>query len=103
MIPPFPLIGLGTPSEGIAGIGTTGQTTMPSGVTGAVGTAAKETFKSMFGGSFLGALFGGVGATQYLTGIVGLILIVAGIFLFRPVRETVVSAGKAAAKGAMVA
>jgi hypothetical protein len=109
----FPLVGLGGPSDGIPSILPTGNTwqapaTTPTtanpfnvkGTLAQIGRAASST-----GNSFLNAIFGS--NFQYLTGIIGLLLIVAGIFLFRPVRDTVVNVsktvGKAAAEGAVVA
>lgn len=109
----FPLVGLGDLTNGIPSVLPSGNnaasvptstTTNPlSGIKGAlsqVGRAASST-----GNSFLNAVFGN--NFQYLTGIIGLLLIVAGIFLFRPVRDTVVNVsktvGKAAAEGAVVA
>jgi Na+/melibiose symporter-like transporter len=112
----FPLVGMGQASDGIpsslatgnplsnaASVPTSTTSNSLSGVKGAlaqVGRAATST-----GNSFLNAIFGN--NYQYLTGIIGLLLIVAGIFLFRPVRDTVVNVSKtvgtAAAKGAIAA
>lgn len=115
----FPLAGLSGPLEGIPSILPTGNTWQGSGipvpgsgaptstnpgpiggtagkVIGSVGDAIGKAYGA--GGSFLGMLFGS--DYQYLTGIIGLILIVAGFFLFRPVRETVIKAGRAAAVAA---
>lgn len=114
MTPSFPLSGLSGPLEGIPSILPTGNTWQgstttttkqnnPFDIPGALGKAGKA-IGGLYGkvsNSFLGTLFGS--DYQYLTGIIGLILIVAGLFLFRPVRETVVSVGKTAAKGAALA
>lgn len=118
MTPEFPLVGLGAPSDGIPSLLPAGNTwqgsiaptsqTNPFDVGGALGKAGKavggvlgKAYDAATKNSFLGMLFGS--DYQYLTGIIGLILIAAGIFLFRPVRETVISAGKTAAKGAALA
>lgn len=108
----FPLTGLaqdsGIPS--LANAATTATTPTPSSTTssnplsGIVSQLGKAAATAT-GNSFLNAVFGN--NFQYLTGIIGLLLIVAGIFLFRPVRDTVVNvskaAGKAAAEGAVAA
>lgn len=118
MTPGFPLIGLGTAGEGgidlssflppnssWQGTPTPNNLGPISGkagdVIGKVGGALGKAYDAVAKNSFLGMLFGS--DYQYLTGIIGLILIAAGIFLFRPVRETVISAGKTAAKGAALA
>jgi hypothetical protein len=68
-----------------------------SAVSGALGKA----YDAVTGTSFLGLLFGS--DYRYLTGIIGLLLIAAGIFLFKPVRETVMNVSKTATKGAALA
>lgn len=72
-----------------------------SGALGKVTGALGKVYDSATKISFLGLLFGS--DYQYLTGIIGLLLIVAGIFLFRPVRETVITAAKTGAKVAAAA
>jgi hypothetical protein len=46
--------------------------------------------------NFLNTLFGP--NYQFITGTIGLILVIAGIFLFRPVRETVIQTAKTGAR-----
>lgn len=105
----FPLIG--AIDEG-AGLGTPVGTpsifpsaSSPVDFGGKLGTATQNAIGgavtkalSSAGNSFLGLLFGG--DYRYITGIVGLVLIIAGVFLFRPVRDTVVNV---ATKGAALA
>jgi hypothetical protein len=109
----FPLVGIAE-GEGIPSLlpptGNVAQTpavsssnSTASAIQGALATIGRGAAST--GNSFLNSLFGS--NYQYLTGIIGLILIAAGIFLFRPVRDTIVkvsgTAAKAAAKGAEVA
>ena len=111
---PFALTGLSLPDEqGLSLLAPpttsgSGSVSAPASspnvfgkVTGKIGSAAGKVYDAVAGNSFLGTLFGS--DYQYLTGIIGLLLIVAGIFLLRPVRETVVTVGKTAAKAAAVA
>lgn len=107
----FPLVGLGGPAESIlpefsgVGLGKTTigpQPTMSDKAKTAVVKTASNVFDSLFSG-MSSSVFGGLGITQSLTGIIGLILIVAGLFLLRPVRETIVNVGKKAAEGAALA
>ena len=112
MTPNLPLVGLAE-GEGIPSLLPTGNTAQTPAVPSASSTAsalqgALATLGKNVAGtsnSFFNALFGS--NYQYLTGIIGLLLIAAGIFLFRPVRDTIVkvsgTAAKAAAKGAEVA
>lgn len=110
----FPLIGIGGPSDGIpsllpiantlqGALAPTAKKSNPFDVKGALAKIGRTATST--GNSFLNSVFGS--NFQYLTGIIGLLLIVAGIFLFRPVRDTVVNVtktvGKAAAEGAVVA
>lgn len=116
MTPAFPLIGMGTGNEG--GINLSSflpqsfvppssnpqQSNNPFDISGPLKKASGavgKVFDAATKNSFLGLLFGS--DYQYLTGIIGLLLIVAGIFLFRPVRETVITAAKTGAKVAAAA
>lgn len=115
MTPGFPLIDIGGPNDGIPsefsglGLGTTsmGPQTNPLSTFGSkvskaassIGKAASSAYSGMSSNDFISSLFG----LQAITGVVGLLLITAGIFLFRPVRETIISAGKTAGKAAAIA
>jgi hypothetical protein len=46
------------------------------------------------GNAFLDSLFG----IQFVTGFLGFLLIAAGIFMFKPVRDIVVTTGRTTAK-----
>jgi hypothetical protein len=75
---------------------------LPSGgLATAVGSAvASAASNALTGGLTSGLFTGGVGLERIVSIIIGLILIAGGIFLFRPVRDTVVQVGKTAAKAA---
>ena len=59
----------------------------------------QDAYNKLTQNTFLNAFFGS--DYRYVTGTVGLILIIGGIFLFRPVRETIVEPAKGAAKTAV--
>lgn len=78
------------------------------------GTAASASALSQVAPSILGRAapasvaaastgFFGFNIERITTILVGLILIAAGVFLFKPVRETVITAGKVAGKAAAAA
>jgi hypothetical protein len=111
MTPGFPLIGAG--DEGGINLSSflppqqTSQPYTSSFPTNPIelGRQAGQATRAMLGkavkGTFLEDLFSS--NTRYITGIIGLILIIAGVFLFRQVRETVVAGAKASGKVAALA
>lgn len=84
--------------------GTTasGQKQYSLGQTGDIGpvNTAKQIIKGKTGAGSLFNIFFGWTGEQFVTVLIGVILIAAGVFMFKPVRETVVTAGKTAAKAA---
>lgn len=113
MTPNFPLTGLGM-NDGIPSLLPASSTSsLSSPTTSSALSSAKGILSQIgngaagVGNNILSALFGGASGYQYLTGVVGLILIIIGLFLFRPVKDTIVNVsktvGKAAAEGAIAA
>jgi len=95
--PGLPFLGMG---EDIPVTGPTVPTTPKATGPVEAGQAAGDYVRGKIAGLFTNAFSGIFNSTQIVTGLLGLILIAGGIFLFKPVQQVAIGAAKTAAKAA---
>jgi hypothetical protein len=92
-----PASGVGTSSDNSGLTSTSTSPSQESALTGILNGAKSALGSAAVSG--IGTIFGI--DSQSITVILGLILIVGGIFLFRPIQQLIVGTGKATAKKAI--
>ena len=88
------------PLPGISNLGGSGSSQTSSQTQATSGASSEPSMASKLA-SF--ALFGGIPIQRVVVLVLGLLFIAAGIFAFKPVRETIVTTAKTGAKAAAAA
>jgi hypothetical protein len=97
---------LGTLESSIPSVPSLSSTSSPSPANSSIASSIGSTLQSAgkaLGGALVPSFGLGLSIDRVIAIVLGLILIAGGIFLFRPVRDTVVQVGKTAGKAALAA